>query len=153
MTQSENWLQQCPSVAVAALKTCQLWRRKYWISTFPPFSHSKIFFQRLIFQFVPSSAFLRFWKALEQDAMSSSVSIVRRRKFLNTCDVWFFCIIISYVMFFSYANFQHSQKASLLWTPLRHAFPGMFLKSFKTLAAGVLSGLKLLAFGSWFYTR
>ena len=120
---------------------------------FPTIQSFQKLFLKTTFHFIPSSAFLGFWKALEQDAMSSSISIVRRRKVLNTCKVWFSCIIISYVMFFSYANFQHSQKASLLSTPLRHAFPGMFLKSFKTLAAGVLSGLKLLAFGSWFYTR
>ena len=109
MTQSENWPQQCPSVAVVSLKTCQLWRRKYWISAFPPFSHSKIFLQLLIFHFIPSSAFLGFWKALEQDAMSSSVSIVRRRKFLNTCEVWFSCIIISYV------SIGNSMICSAIW--------------------------------------
>ena len=54
------------------------------------------------------SAFLGFRKALEQDGMSSSVR--ETGKFLNTSEIWFSCIIISYVVFFSYANFQRIQK-------------------------------------------
>ena len=45
-------------------------------------------------------------------------------------------------MLFSYANFQRSQKRHCYHSILRHAFPGMFLKSFNKLAGRVLSGYK-----------
>ena len=42
--------------------------------------------------FISSPAFLGFWKALEQGAMSSSVSAVGRRIVLNACIIWFSCM-------------------------------------------------------------
>ena len=82
--------QQCPSVAV---KTCRLWIRKarvldFFLPAIWPFQ--KQFFKEYFFSgivdfgvpfsinFFSSSAVLGFRKALEQDAMSSLVSFVRR---------------------------------------------------------------------------
>ena len=58
------------------------------------------------------------------------------------CNVFFVC------------EFPTFTKASLLWTPFRHAFPGMLLKSFNKLAGRVLSGIEQLSFASssWLYT-
>ena len=49
-------------------------------------------------------------------------------------------------MFFSYVNFQRSQKYNCLLT---RAFPRMFLKPFKKFAARVLSGLIPLDWALW----
>ena len=78
---------------------------------FLPFCHSRNIFtdhfvtERIDFgivfsiKFLSSLTFLGFRKALEEDAIPSSVS---RRKVQNTCEIP--------KMFSSYANFQHSRK-------------------------------------------
>ena len=131
-----------------------------------PFWHSKKIFNddfvttRVDFgvafsiKFLSSWEFLGFWKALEQDAMTSSVS---KRNIQNTCEIWF-CILISYLIFFLCANFQCSQKynivmnsiASVAWwhTLFQEC---LYLKPLNLkIAAHVLSGLKPLSFASRF---
>ena len=60
--------------------------------------------------FISSPAFLGFWKALEQGAMSSSVSTVGRRIVLNEGSIWFSCMYNFISNIFLYANFKLSQK-------------------------------------------
>ena len=99
--------------------------------------------------FISFPAFLGFWKALEQGAMSS-VSVVRRRIVLTACGIWFSCMYNFISNIFFVCLFQTFTKASLLSAPLRHAFPGMSLKTLNKLAAHVLSGPNSLAFSLWF---
>ena len=59
--------------------------------------------------FFSSSAFLGLRKALEQDAMSSSVSVVRRRKVPNACEIWFsYKSNFTYNIFFLVPNVHKS---------------------------------------------
>ena len=100
---------KCPSVA-----SCEYARLEYWIFVYRPFSHCRKNFLRDYFftvlfdfglpfsiNFLSSSAFLGFRKALEHDTMCSSVSVVRTLENVQTRVKR---------NIFSYTNFQRSQK-------------------------------------------
>ena len=152
MTQPSYWLYQCPSCTLD-LSVVKAQGSIAGFLFFQPFCHSrKIFTDHFVtarvefgiafsIKFLSSSALLGSRKALEQDAMSSSVS---RRKVQNTCDIWFSCIVIHTWYVFLVCKFPTFKKKKLLWNLLTHAFSGMFFKPFKKLAALVLSGLKPL---------
>ena len=97
-------------------------RRMTRIFVYLPFGHSRkcfftdYFFTVLVDFGVPFSINFLFFRIFSLPKNSRTrrhlfglVSFVDW-KFLNMFEMWLSCIIISYVMFFPYANFQRSQK-------------------------------------------
>ena len=146
-----------------AHKTYQLWKRKarvldFRLPTIRPLQ--KNFFKQYFFSgilgfgvpfsinFPSSSAFWDFRKPLEQNAMSSSVT----GQFLNTGEIWFSYITILYVMFFSYVNFQLSQKShcyQLHWDTL---FQECFWSRSINSRVGIYRGIKPQGEAEWLCT-